>query len=157
MAKQKDQRKVAWGLARGLSKAEALRQAGYAESTIDHKSSQIIRRPRIQSFLTEALERMGVTAEKMLKPVVDGLQANVIVKHAESLAAVVTDVPDLTLRMQAHDRIVDLYGGKPRELDTKLAPPLSELETTATSILIAMLADHQRRRAAREVTHAHDA
>ena len=153
MAKQKDQRKVAWGLARGLSKAEALRQAGYAESTIDHKSSQIIRRPRIQSFLTEALERMGVTTERILQPVVDSLQANVVVKHTESLTAVVTDVPDLALRIQAHDRIVDLYGGKPRDLDMKLAAPLSALEVTSTDVLLAMLAEYERRHAARELTH----
>ncbi len=137
MAKQKDQRKVAWGLARGLSKAEALRQAGYAESTIDHKSSQIIRRPQIQSFLTDALERMGVTTEKLLKPVVDGLHANVVVKHSESLAAVVTDVPDLSVRMQAHDRIVDLYGGKPRDVDPKVPSP-STLETAATELLLTL-------------------
>ena len=99
---------------------------------------------------------MGVSTERILQPVVDGLKANVVVKHSESLAAVVTDVPDLAIRIQAHDRLVDLYGGKPRDLDIKLTPPLSELETTATSILVTMLADYQRRRAAREITHAHD-
>ncbi len=54
-------------------------------------------------------------------------------------------------------RALELYGKATGYYVDKSVPPLSELETTATSILIAMLADHQRRRAAREVTHAHDA
>ena len=54
-------------------------------------------------------------------------------------------------------RALELFGKATGYYVDKSVPPLSELETTATSILIAMLADHQRRRAAREVTHAHDA
>ncbi len=124
MPRLKNHRKVAKGLARGLSGADALRQAGYAESTIDKKGYQIIKRPQTQSFLTDALERLGVTSEKIMQTLVDGLEAKVVVKSSEALTAKETEVPDLRTRMDAADRIADLYGSKPRAAEaSKPAPP----------------------------------
>ncbi len=108
MPRRRNLQKVAKGLARGLSGADALRQAGYAESTIDKKGFEIIRRPQVQSFLTEALEALGVTAKKIMQPVIDGLEACEAVKTEDG--KILTDHPDHKIRFMAHDRAVQLYG-----------------------------------------------
>ncbi len=108
MPRRKNFKKVAKGLARGLSGADALRQAGYAESTIDKKGFEIIRRPQVQSFLTETLEQAGVTAKKILQPIIDGLEACEVVKTEDG--KILTDHPDHKIRFMAHDRAVQLYG-----------------------------------------------
>ena len=126
MPRRRNLQKVAKGLARGLSGADALRQAGYAESTIDKKGYQIIKRPQIQSFLTEALEALGVTARQILQPIKDGLEACEVVKTEDG--KILTDHPDHKIRFMALDRAVALYGlGKGAEhpapgLDTQPSP-----------------------------------
>ncbi len=72
---------------------------------------------------TEALENLGVTLEKIVQPLIDGLAANVVVKHSESLAAKVTDVPDLEMRGRTIDRIVNLYGFGAKHSDHAPAEP----------------------------------
>ena len=67
-------------------------------------------RPHVQSLLTEALENRGVTPEKIVQPLLDGLKANIVVKHSETQAAKVTDLPDHEMRLRTVDRIVSLYG-----------------------------------------------
>ncbi len=125
MPRRKNLQKVAKGLARGLSGADALRQVGYAESTIDKKGYQIIRRPQVQSFLTETLEAGGVTAQKILQPIIDGLEACEVVRTEGG--KILTEHPDHKIRFMAHDRAVALYGltGKAAALDgdTDRPPP----------------------------------
>ncbi len=126
MPRRRNLQKVAKGLARGLSGADALRQAGYAESTINKKGYQIIRRPQVQSFLTETMEQAGVTAKKIIQPIIDGLEACEVVKTEDG--KILTDYPDHKTRFMAHDRAVALYGlGKGAEhpapgLDTQPSP-----------------------------------
>ncbi len=108
MPRRKNLQKVARGLARGLSGADALRQVGYAESTIDKKGYQILKRPQVQSFLTETLEQGGVTAQKIMQPIKDGLEACEVVRTKDG--NILTDYPDHKTRFMAHDRAVVLYG-----------------------------------------------
>ena len=122
MGKRKDHIKVAEGLARGLSKREAVRQAGYSDSTAEKKAYDIVNRPLVQTALTEALERQGVTFDQILKPVIDALNATVIVRTLEG--PVKTKLPDHRIRLEAHDRLVRLYGGTPKAADPlPPAPP----------------------------------
>jgi len=86
-------------MARGLSATEAVRQAGYAESTVQKKAYQIVQRPLVQSALTDALERQGLTMEKLMKVYLDALEANHVVKSSERLEAVETEVPDVRMRV----------------------------------------------------------
>ena len=77
MGKRKDQRAVAEGLARGLNKREAVRQAGYSPMTAEKKAYAIVKRPLVQSALTEALgSRQGVTFDHILQPVVDARRSS---------------------------------------------------------------------------------
>ncbi len=99
---------VALGLARGLTQIEAVKQAGYSESTAEKKAYRIVRHPQVQSVLTEALEALGVTARKIMQPVIDGLEACEVVRSKDG--DILADDPDHRVRLQAHDRAVALYG-----------------------------------------------
>ena len=105
---KRSQRAVALGLAQGLSQIEAVKQAGYADSTAEKKAYRIVRHPQVQSVLTEALETLGVTANKIMQPVIDGLEACEVVKTEDG--KILTDHPDHKTRFMAHDRAVQLYG-----------------------------------------------
>ncbi len=105
---KRSQRAVALGLAHGLSQIEAVKQAGYADSTAEKKAYRIVQRPQIQSFLTEALEALGVTARQILQPIKDGLEACEVVKTEDG--KILTHHPDHKIRFMAHDRAVALYG-----------------------------------------------
>jgi len=121
VGKRKDQRAVAEGLARGLNKREAVRQAGYSPMTAEKKAYAIVKRPLVQSALTEALERQGMTFGRILKPVIHALDATLI---ARTLAgSVQTKLPDHRIRLEAHDRLVRLYGGTPRASEIPPLPP----------------------------------
>lgn len=49
-----------------------------------------------------------------MKPVEDALQATIHVYDPRRKCMIVTGVPDLKIRQQAHDRAVALYGGVPK-------------------------------------------
>ena len=108
----KDQRKVAEGLAQGMSQRQAVHEAGYSYKTAEKKAYSIVKRPLVLSALTEALERQGVTFDQILKPVVEALDAKLVVRTMAG--AVKTKLPDHHIRLEAHDRLVKLYGGNPR-------------------------------------------
>ena len=117
--KQKNPQKIAEGLAQGLTQVKAVEEAGYSPMTAQKKAYDIVKRPLVQSALTEALERQGMTFDRILKPVVDALDATII---ARTLAGLVkTKLPDYRIRLEAHGRLVSLYGGTPRASEI---PPL---------------------------------
>ncbi len=99
---------MALGLAQGLTQIEAVKQAGYSSSTAEKKAYRIVRHPQVQSVLTEALEALGVTAKKIMQPIVDGLEAREVVRSKDG--DILADDPDHRVRLQAHDRAVALYG-----------------------------------------------
>ncbi len=105
---KRSQRAVALGLAQGLSQIEAVKQAGYSDSTAEKKAYRIVRHPQVQSVLIEALEALGVTAKKIMQPIVDGLEAREVVRSKDG--DILADDPDHRVRLQAHDRAVQLYG-----------------------------------------------
>jgi phage terminase small subunit len=74
---QKNPQKVAEGLAKGLTQMKACEEAGYSPMTAQKKGYAIVKRAIVQSALTEALERQGVTFDRILQPVVDALDATV--------------------------------------------------------------------------------
>ena len=108
----KRERTFVAGVAAGKSLRQAATDAGYAPSTAEKKAYKILRAPRVQSFLTEVLEQAGVTAKKIVQPIVDALQATktVRVKTALGKYEVKTDEPDIPLRLEGFDRAERLYG-----------------------------------------------
>lgn len=122
MGKRKDHSKIAEGLARGLSKREAVRQAGYSSMTAEKKAYAIVKRPLVQSALTEAIKRQGMTLERILKPVIDALHANVVVRSQRLGSAHETPFPDHDLRIRAADLLISLYGGAPKAVEIPPQP-----------------------------------
>ena len=114
------QKKFAEGVALGKSKVQAALDAGYAPSTALKQSYAMVDRPLVRSALTEALMQQGATLEKIVKPIVDGLEAKVRV--TTDAGVVETDLPDHRIRGENVDRAVKLLGGIPRETEMP-APP----------------------------------
>jgi hypothetical protein len=119
--KQKNPQKIAEGLAKGLTQMKAVEQAGYSPTTAQKKAYAIVKRPLVQSALTEALERQGVTFDRILKPLIEALDATVVIR---TLAGPLeTKLPDHRIRLEAHDRLISLYGGTPRASEIPPLPP----------------------------------
>ena len=99
-------------------------QAAYSESCARHQGYQAVKRPCIQSIFTEACERIltkrQLQFDKILESYFDALDAKVVVR--DRLRAKETTVPDHSLRMEATNRIVSLYGGVPREVEMPPSP-----------------------------------
>ena len=148
------ERRFAQGVARGKTKVQAARDAGYTESTALKKSFALIDRPRIRSFLTDALEQAGLAPDHIVQAAIEALNANHILKSMEDRKVYESDVPDHDARMRAMDRLVDLYGGAPRDIDARAPSPPSTLESASTELLLTMCAAIRERMKAREVTHA---
>ena len=143
----------AQGIAQGKSQEQAALDANYAASTARKKAFAIVQRPCVRSFLTDEIEkemaRRGLDIADFIRPYLDGLKAMHVVTHSESLTVVETNVPDIGTRMDAADRIVNLYGGRPREVempppqrlplmvviekesDAKATPPVNSTPTTS--------------------------
>ena len=121
--KHKNARTIAEGLAKGLTQMKAVEEAGYAPSTAQKKAYAIVKRPLVQSALTEAIERQGVTFDDILQPYFDGLKAMIVMKDSKTLTARATTIPAIPTRMDAADRLVELYGGKPRVMDLPAETP----------------------------------
>ena len=117
------ERKLVQGVLEGKSVRQAAKDAAYAKSTADVKSYGILRCPRVQSFLTEALERAGITPETLAKPVVEALQARVRVTNHQRGTITETDLPDHQTRMQVYDRVVATYGAVPKAVEMPEPPP----------------------------------
>lgn len=119
---------MARGLAKGLTVPEAGIKAGYSEQFSNTGLYKVVKRPRVQSLFTDACERLmaerGIGMLEVIRPYFDGLTAPLIVKSTQLGDAYMPiepksqlPYPDHGIRMDAADRIVNLFGGKPREVD----------------------------------------
>jgi hypothetical protein len=131
---QKNPWKIAEGLAKGLTQMQAVLEAGYAASTAQKKAYAIVKRPLVQSALTDTCERIlakrKMQFDEIVEPYFDALNAPLIVKSAQLGDAYMPlepktqkPYPDHAVRMAAADRIVDLYGGKPGRVELPSEPP----------------------------------
>ena len=109
------------GVTSGKSLAQSARDAGYSRSTAAKKSYAIAQRPLIESALTEALLNQGITLEKIVKPIVDGLEATVRIVRKNG-TVIVTDLPDHRVRGENADRAIALLGGVARAQEKPLPP-----------------------------------
>jgi hypothetical protein len=108
----KRERKFIAGVVEGKPLIRAAKDAGYAKSTAEKKSFAILRRPLVQSELTKAFERHGLTMKGIVQPIVDGLTANR--SMVVGGITIESDFPDHQIRLAASDRAVKLLGGIPK-------------------------------------------
>ena len=120
------QRATAENLAKGMGAQEAMVAAGYSPLYVQHQGYKAIKRPCIQSVFTDSCERIlakrQMQFDELVEPYFDGLKAKVIVKSQQLGDAQETEFPDHALRMNAADRLVDLFGGKPRAVEMPSEP-----------------------------------
>jgi hypothetical protein len=140
------ERRFAAGVAAGKSLRHAAKDAGYAPSIAEKKAYKILRAPRVQSFLTEALEQAGITAKKIVQPIVDALPAKrtVAIKGPDGEIFLETEYPDVWLQLEGFDRCERLY----RAFLTKQempSPPRGSL-----SVVIVRASDLERARQRQE-------
>lgn len=112
------ERKLVRGVVAGKTVLKAAMDAGYSPMTARKNAYSYLQRPLVKSALTDALERVGVTYERMIQPVADALNATKLVaKGRETLDGKVTEyveVEDHAIRLAAHDRAVALVGAIPK-------------------------------------------
>ena len=127
------QQAAAINLANGMTMEKAMLDAGYSPSYAHDQGYKAVKRPCIQSQFTDSCERIfrerNIPFDRMVGRIVDALDAPLIVKSAQLGDAYMPlepktqqPYPDHGLRMAAADRLIDLYGGKPREVEMPTEP-----------------------------------
>jgi hypothetical protein len=116
------QKAAAKNLATGMSQEAAMVEAGYSESYARSHGYAVVKRPYIQSIVTEAVDRVmkeqNMEFDAIVRPLVMALGAPLIVKSTQLGNAQITKdpetgkpFPDHQTRMAAADRLIELYGG----------------------------------------------
>lgn len=118
------ERRLVEGVASGLDAKNAALKAGYAPTTARSKAYKIIKSHRVQSFLTDALEKLSATPEMIIKPVFDALNATRIValKGPDGEIYLETEYPDIRLQLEGFDRAVRLFGVTLTKAEAPKAP-----------------------------------
>ncbi|MBK5280526.1 MAG: hypothetical protein JJE16_00400 [Nitrospiraceae bacterium] len=128
------QRATAENLAKGMGAQEAMVAARYSPLYAQHQGYKAIKRPCIRSAFTESCERIfekrNIPFDRIVERYVDALDAPLIVKSTQLGDAYMPlepktqlPYPDHVIRMNAADRLVELYGGKPRDVEMPTEPP----------------------------------
>lgn len=120
MALSHREKKLVAGLAKGLSKKEAAIRAGYAATTAAKKVASILRRPLIATALTIALERAGVSLQKLVRPIKDALGATLHSSFMGQLRP--STLPDHRTRLEASELAISLHGGLPKQVELPPTP-----------------------------------
>lgn len=112
------QTKFIKGVAQGKTKRQSAIDAGYkgTPETISVVASETLRKPNVQEALQKEMVRQGITIEKIIKPIKDGLDAEKvhIVGSGDQAKAEIT--PDHSIRLKASSMAQTLLGAnKPKE------------------------------------------
>lgn len=142
--------KTAKNVAKGMSPVSAMVEAGYSESYARSHGYAVVKRPYIQSIVTEAVDRVMKQENKefdaIVRPLVKALDAPLIVKSTQLGDAQIPKdpetgepFPDHQTRMAAADRLIDLYGGL-----TKTKADVNNNEPTLVEIVLASMEFERR-------------
>ena len=127
------QRATAQNLAKGMTVEKAMLDAGYSPSYAHDQGYKAVKRPCIQSQFTESCARLfakhNLPFDRMVEPFVEALNAPLMVKSTQLGDAYMPldpktqkPYPDHALRMEAAGHLIDLHGGKPREVEMPSEP-----------------------------------
>jgi phage terminase small subunit len=125
---------------------DALRAAGFAESTIKAQAKRTVGNSRIQKAIAELMEERGLTDERLLDVLSDGLKANKVISamvvaaggtgmaDAHSMTKDFVEVEDHFVRHKFLDTALKLKGSYPVEKkdptgrDDPNTPPPTKVE-----------------------------
>lgn len=127
------QRKTAENLAKGMKPQEAMIAAGYSPLYAQGEGYKMVKRPCVQSPFTDSCQRLfakhHLPFDRMVEPYVEALNAPLIVKSTQLGDAYMPidpttqqPYPDHAVRMEAAGHLIDLHGGKPREVEMPSEP-----------------------------------
>lgn len=104
--------KLVKGVVQGKPKYKAAVEAGYSEKSARSIATETLKKPNIQEALQAELAKQGITLEKIIKPIKDGLEAEKvsIVGNGDEAMAEIT--PDHSIRLKASDMAQKLMGVK---------------------------------------------
>jgi hypothetical protein len=143
-SRKEKQSRAARNIAKGMDAKMTLIEAGYSESYAKAHSYTVVKRPYIQSILTESCARIwkkpDMVLDDILEPVFDALNAKVIVKSQQLGDAQEVNLPDHQTRMNAADRLVELYGGTSKEKTQ------GNMEWTLEEVVFASMRDEKDER-----------
>ena len=97
--------KIAEGLAKGLSKKDALMQAGIAESNARSNSAELTNTPGVNKAMQDALSRAQVGVDRIAQTIKEGLEATKVVSTKPWII-----FPDFSERRQTARFASDLLG-----------------------------------------------
>lgn len=104
--------KLIKGIISGKTQQQAGIEAGYGggPKTVSVTASQALQKPHVREALQQEMERQGITLEKIVKPIKDGLEAEKvsIVGNGEDAMAEIT--PDHTIRLKSSQMAQKLIG-----------------------------------------------
>lgn len=106
------ERKFVEGIAKGKTKRQAAKDAGYTGSpeTLSVTASQTLKKPSVQQALADAFERHGITIDAATKPIADGLKADKVHIVGNGEQAMAEVVPDHSVRLKAAGMAFNLMG-----------------------------------------------
>lgn len=121
------ERRFIRGIAEGLIPREAARKAGYTEMTCRRMGSEKLKDPRFINKIAIIMERHGVTDEKLVRKLDEGLDstkvisANIIAQNGEGMSDAhgttkdFVEVPDYATRHKYLDTALKLGNHYPTE------------------------------------------
>ena len=110
------QRRLVRFRAQGHSEAKAMQLAGYSKHV---RPADVLHRPLVQSALTDALRKQGITLGRIVKPIKDALSATLTSSFMGELRP--SKLPDHKTRLEASELAMSLHGGLPKQIEL---PPL---------------------------------
>lgn len=102
--------KLVKGIAQGKKKYKAAVDAGYSPNSAGVIASETLRKPNVQEALQAEMAKQGITLEKIIKPIKDGLEAEKvhIVGNGDQAMAEIT--PDHATRLKSSQMAQTILG-----------------------------------------------
>ena len=139
------QRALVKGVASGMSITNAGIAAGYKPKNADRVASLALKRPQVASYLTNLMDRKGLTDSQLLTTLKEGLEANKVIsatvilkagdptvteRTADAKSMDFIDVPDHPTRHKFLETGLKLRG----HLQPETPPPVSPVSINILSV-----------------------
>jgi phage terminase small subunit len=126
------QRSFVKGLAQGKTKKKAAEDAGYSPKSAQSQASENLRKPNVREVFLRAMDKAGITDEKLATVMSEGLEAKraisaVVGNDATGKTMDFIDVPDHNARHRFFDSAAKIKGLEaPKEINAKVTGNLED-------------------------------
>ena len=102
--------KLVKGIVQGKPKYIAATEAGYSPKSARSIATETLKKPNIQEALQAELARQGITLEKIVKPIKDGLEAEKVHIVGSGDQAMAEITPDHATRLKSSQMAQTILG-----------------------------------------------